>query len=91
MNLIDLLNVLHEVTAQWYAFGIQLEVPTATLDTFQTADCCVQHYLSVVLKRWMGKHPPPKIQDIITALRKPVIQNKKLASELEEAYKGNQC
>ena len=91
MNLIDLLNELHDVTAQWYAFGIQLGVSTATLDTFKTAECYVQHYLSVVLKRWVRKDPPPKIQDIITALRKPVIENKRLASDLEEKYKGNQC
>ena len=87
----DLLDVLQPITAQWHAFGIQLGVDPDVLNTFTAYDSFVRRYLEIVLERWLQKTPPLTIQDIITALRKPSFRNNRLASELDEKYKGNQC
>lgn len=85
----DLLDVLQPIAAEWHAFGIQLGDDYNILNQFTTYDSFVRRYLEIVLERWLQKTPPPTIQDIITALRKPSFRNNKLASKLEEQYKGN--
>ena len=87
----DLLDVLQPVAAEWYAFGIQLGVDHNKLKQFTAYDSFVKRYLEIVLERWLEKKTPQTIQDIITALRKPSLQNNALAIKLENNYKGNQC
>lgn len=88
MKLKDLLYVLRPIAADWHAFGIQLRVDYSKLATFKAFNSFVRRYLEIVLERWLGKDPPPKIQDIITALRQE--DNNRLAMQLEEKYQGNQ-
>ena len=84
MELFDLLNVLGPVTAQWYAFGIQLGVGPERLSMIE-----LKEYLRRTLQFWLEKYPSPNVQDLVDALKSPVLSNHRLAAELERKYKGN--
>ena len=50
----------------------------------------VKYYLSETLQIWLAqKDPPPTVQDLLDALRSPVLSNHVLAKKLEKKYKGN--
>ena len=85
-----LLNALNPVTAQWRSFGIQLGVDPDKLKEFEDFTRNVKYYLSETLQIWLKQNdPPPTVQDLLDALRSPVLSNPRLAKKLEEKYKGN--
>ena len=85
-----LLNALNPVTAQWRSFGIQLGVDSDKLKEFEDFTRNVKYYLSETLQIWLKQNdPPPTVQDLLDALRSPVLSNPRLAKKLEEKYKGN--
>ena len=84
------MNALTPVTAQWQSFGIQLGVDPNKLKEFEDFTRNVKYYLSETLQIWLKQNdPPPTIQDLLDALRSPVLSNNTLAKKLEKKYKGN--
>ena len=84
------MNALTPVTAQWSSFGIQLGVDPNKLKEFEDFTRNVKYYLSETLQIWLAqKDPPPTVQDLLDALRSPVLSNHVLAKKLEKKYKGN--
>ena len=49
----------------------------------------VKYYLCKTLQFWLEYDYLPTIQDLLDALRSPVLNHHSLADELEKKYKGN--
>ena len=49
----------------------------------------LKEYLRRTLQFWLEKDPSPNIQDLVDALKSPVLSNHSLAAILERKYKGN--
>ena len=82
------MSELNSVTSDWHSFGIQLEVDHDKLSQFEKYTQDVKFYLSKTLQLWFKQDQPPTVQDLLDALRSPVLNYRRLAGELEEKYKG---
>ena len=90
MKLGYLLEVLDPITSEWHSFGIQLGVNPNKLQEFEAYKTShVRDYLREMLECWLQKSTSATMQDILNALRKPVLGEVRLSKQLEEKYKGN--
>ena len=89
LKLSVLMSELNSVASEWHRFGIQLGVDYHKLSQFEKYTQDVKFYLSKTLQLWFEQDPPPTVQDLLNALRSPVLNYCRLAGELEEKYKGN--
>ena len=83
-----LLNELHPVRGSWYKIGLQLDIPHATLDCFKQNYSDQTDLMCETLKHWLetAVDPPPTWEAIVTALRSPIVDKKKVAEQLELKY-----
>ena len=59
------------------------------LSMFEHDALNVKDYLRRTLQLWIEMDPSPNIQDLVDAVRSPMLSNHRLAAELERKYKGN--
>ena len=89
MKLVYLLELLDPITSKWHAFGIQLGVKPDKLQELETHKTSpVRDYMREMLECWLQKSTSATMQDILNALRKPVLGEMRLSKELEKKYKG---
>ena len=83
-----LLNELHPVRASWYNIGLELDIPYTTLDCYEKKNSDQLHLLREVLKHWLDSavHPPSTWEAVVAALRSPIVDNMRLAAQLESKY-----
>ena len=87
-NLRALLNELHPVRGNWYNIGLELDIPHTTLDCFKQIYSDPSDLLREVLKHWLDTttDPPPTWKAVITALRSPIVDKKRVAEQLGSKY-----
>ena len=84
-TLLELIDALSEIAANWYDLGMRLGVPIATLDAIrETNKHVVGDCLREMLKWWMGKHPERGWSDIIHTLRE--MNRNDVADEVQTRY-----
>ena len=83
-----LINELSTITAEWHAFGIQLGVDHSKLKEFDRYSCDVKRHLTEMLQLWLKQDPPPTIPDLLSALRGPSLNYRRLADKLKRSYNG---
>ena len=87
-SLRDLMNKLHSVRASWYNIGLELRIPQTTLDYFKK-NCFDQQEM---MKRMLAEYcttpalHPLTWKAVISALRSPSVDERKLAAKLESKY-----
>ena len=88
VTLKTLLNELCPVLANWYKIGLQLNIPYTTLDCFKQSYSDQSDLMCEVLKHWLkiAVDPPPSWEAVVTALRSPSVNEKKVAEQLELKY-----
>ena len=85
----DLMNdIASKIPAKWRSVGIQLGLPSTTLDSIQQDNAGKPHAchdsFEQVFTTWEGKGPSPYTWNtIIEVLRKPAVLELALANELE--------
>jgi len=87
MDLEDLstvLNEIHDARTKWYYIGIELKLDVSTLKAIESkySDCkdCLREVIMVWLK---AVQPKPTWRSLVDALRRPVVDESKLAEVLE--------
>ena len=88
LKLKTLLNELCPVRANWYNIGLQLDIPHTTLDCFRQNYSDQSDLMREMLKCWLkiAVDPPPAWEAVVTALRSPLVNEKKVADQLESKY-----
>ena len=84
-----LMKELAKVKWQWRTLGIQLGVDPKKVKEFEDYTEDVKYFLCKTLQFWLEFNYLPTIQDLLDALRSPVLNHHSLADELEKKYKGN--
>ena len=81
----ELQNELHDISSKWYDLGVQLRIEFCQLDNIKKdnpVEC-----LREMLKMWLKQiDPHPTRNALIKALKKPVIDEQQLASQLQKKY-----
>ena len=77
---------LNDVRAKWYDVGMQLRVSVATLDAIKKlyndpSDCLME-----TLKTWLKTYPSPTWSNIVDSLGSSVVDEVRLADNLERKY-----
>ena len=83
MEFVDLLTSLLPKAAKWNSIGIQLGLSPDELATIRADSNDVQECLRRVLQKLYDRTPHPTWGQVITALRAPLLEEMKLAKELE--------
>ena len=88
LTLKTLLNELYPVRANWYNIGLQLDIPHTTLDCFKQNYSNQSDLMREVLKHWLKAvvDPPPSWEAVVTALKSPSVNERKVAEQLESKY-----
>ena len=80
-------NEIHAVRAKWYDSGIELKVDVSTLKTIESMYSNSKDCLREVITEWLkAVHPKPTWRSLVDALRKPVVDESKLAAVIEGKY-----
>ena len=88
-DLKTLVNELHDVRADWYDLGVQLEIQTHNLDVFRLknqsdTNKCLRQMLSVWL---LHEFPsPPSWERVVDALSSPAIDRPTVAERIRRTY-----
>ena len=79
-------NVAAKIPAKWNEFGVQLDIPTSTLNAVRkhTAQECFIEVFSI-WKRSLSREPI-SWATVIAVLESPCIDEKKLAADLRAKY-----
>ena len=87
-SLVELLDELHPVCVSWYNIGLQLHIPRTTLDRFKEMHQDSLHLMREMLKHWLDTavDPHPTWEAVVTALRSPIVNKKRIAEQLESKY-----
>ena len=80
------LNDIYPCRAKWYNLGIQLRVVVGTLDCFKVQYGDPGDQLREVLRMWLTSSDNPTWMALTEALKSPVIEETKLARELQKKY-----
>ena len=81
----ELQNELHDISSKWYNLGVQLRIDIGQLDNIRkdNLDECLREMLKIWLKQ---VDPHPTRNALIDALKRRVINEHQLASQLEKKY-----
>ena len=79
---------LFKARTKWYDIGLELKVPTTTLDSIKFDVQFGNHSdkLLETLKIWLKTATEPSWQDVVGVLKSPVVGEPKLASDIEAKY-----
>ena len=83
-----LLNALYPVRASWYNIGLELDISHTELDCFERQYSVQLDLMREMLKHWLktAVNPHPTWEAVITALRSPLVNEKKVAAQLESKH-----
>lgn len=85
-DLVTVLNDTFQCRAKWYNLGIQLRVVVGTLDCFKVQYGDPGDQLREVLRTWLTSSDNPTWMALTEALKSPVIEETRLARELQTKY-----
>jgi len=92
LGIADLATVLNETfpcCAKWYNLGVQLRVGIGILDCFMTRYNDPSDQLREVLRTWLTTSDNPTWGAMVEALKSPVINEVRLARDLQQKYYPN--
>ena len=87
LDLSTVRNALHDVRTKWFDIGVELKVKISTLKSIETKyhgddkDC-----LREVITEWLKANDHPTWKLLVNALKTRVIDEPRLAAELEAKY-----
>ena len=82
-----LMEELNDVRAKWYNIGVQLGVSVGTLDAIEKQYSDPSDCLRKTITTWLQTRvPPPTWTNIVQALRSSVVDEARLAADLEQKY-----
>ena len=79
-------NEIHDARTKWYDIGLQLKVPEPTLKSIQSRYDDPRICLREVIAVWLKAGDHTTWESLIDALRTRVIDEARLAAELEAKY-----
>ncbi len=85
-DLKSVLTELLEVGADWYEFGLALDLTSGILDTMKGPSKEPKSCIMDMLKHWLKSSPDPSWEGVVAALRHPIVSNEALAKRLEDKY-----
>ena len=77
---------LFKARTKWYDIGLALKVPVTTLDCIDSQFGNHSDKLRETLKVWLKTATEPSWQDVVGVLKRPVVGEPKLASNIEAKY-----
>ena len=78
---------IHDARTKWYDIGIELKVDVSTLKTIESMYSNSQDCLREVITEWLkAVRPKPTWRSLVDALRRPVVDESKLAAMIEGKY-----
>ena len=77
---------LYKARTKWYDIGLTLKVPVTTLDSIEGQFGNDSKKLLETLKIWLKTATEPSWQDVVGVLKRPVVGEPKLASDIEAKY-----
>lgn len=89
MGIADLATVLSELypcRSKWYLLSIQLRVDMGSLDRFKVQYTDSRDLLREVIKTWLTTSDNPTWEAMAQALKSPIIEESRLAMELQQKY-----
>ena len=87
MNLCTLWNEIHDARAKWYDIGIELKIDVRTLKYIKSTYTDNKDCLREVLEVWFkAVDPKPTWKALVDALKAQVIDEQKLAADLEAKF-----
>ena len=86
-DLLVVMEELNNIRAKWYNIGLQLRMSVGTLDAIKEQYDDPSHCLRETLKTWLKTCPsPPTWNNIVDGLRSRIIDEVRLAADLEQKY-----
>ena len=83
----NLQNDLHGISSKWHNLGVQLHIEPGDLDNIKTEVITQVECLREMLKIWLKQIDPyPTKIALVKALKRPVINEQRLAQQLQEKY-----
>ena len=87
LDLSTVRNEIHAARAKWYDIGIELKVDVSTLKSIESMYNNSKDCLREVITEWLkAVHPKPTWRSLVDALRRPVVDESKLAAVIEGHY-----
>jgi len=89
LGVADLKTILNDIApcrAEWFNLGIQLQVDTGTLKAIELKCKAPADQLREVVMAWLQSTKNPTWGAMIEALKSPIIDETRLASELQQKY-----
>ena len=87
LDLSTVRHELHDARTKWYDIGIELKVDVSTLKTIESMYSNSKDCLREVITEWLkAVHPKPTWRSLVDALRRPVVDESKLAAVIEGKY-----
>jgi len=87
MNLCTVWNEIHDARAKWYDIGIELKIDVPTLKNIKSTYTDNKDCFREVLKVWLkAVDPKPTWKALVDALKARVIDEQKLAADLEAKF-----
>ena len=81
------LNEIHDARTKWYYIGIELKLDVSTLKAIESKYSDCKDCLREVITKWLkAVQPKPTWRSLVDALRRPVVDESKLAAVLESKY-----
>ena len=82
----DVQEELYEARTKWYDIGLALKVPVTTLDSIEGQSGSDSKKLREALKVWLKTATEPTWQDVVDVLKRRVVGEPKLASDIEAKH-----
>ena len=86
LDLSTVRNEIHDIRTKWLDIGVELKVKISTLKSIETRYVDPKDRLREVISEWLKANDYPTWQSLVDALRTRVIDEPKLAAELEAKY-----
>ena len=87
LDLSTVRNALHDVRTKWFDIGVELKVKIPTLKSIETRYDDDKDCLREVITEWLNKaNDQATWESLVDALRTRVIDEPRLAAELEAKY-----
>lgn len=81
----EVLELLADISAQWQDVGLALKVPKNDLDGLVNASGSKNSKLSEVIRLWINTESSPVTWEaLISAIKRPLVNNKRKAEEIHD-------
>ena len=86
LSLTTVRNELHDARTKWIEIGVELKVKISTLKSIEARYDDAKSCLREVIAVWLKEDEHPTWQSLVDALRTQVVDEPRLAAELEAKY-----